>query len=252
MPSALLTTTAGMVLSLVVARAQTLDEIIGKNIQAHGGLTKLKSVETIRQTGTFTIGSFRATFVQENKRPNRVREETTIQGMSEVTAYDGKTGWHVSPFSGRKDPELLSEDDLKPLVEDADIDGQLTDYKQKGYQAELVGHDSVEGTDCYKIKLTMQNGDIRYYYLDTDSFLELKIETQRVIRGAIEYRETIYGDYDQVNGFYFPFAFESGEKGDPNRLTSRVDKIQVNVSLQDDLFSMPGGKEGTKLSGDAK
>jgi outer membrane lipoprotein-sorting protein len=241
-----------MALSLVVAHAQTVDEIIGKNIQAHGGLKKLESVETIRQTGTLTTGGFRATFVQENKRPNRVRQETTIQGMSEVTAYDGKTGWHVSPFSGRKDPELLSEDDLKPLVENADIDGQLTDYKRKGYEAELVGHDSVEGTDCYKVKLTMKNGDIRYYYLDTDSFLELKIETQRMIRGTIEYRETIYGDYDEVNGLYFPFAFESGEKGDPNRLTSRVDKIQVNVSLHDDLFSMPAGKQGTKLSGDGK
>jgi hypothetical protein len=151
-----------------------------------------------------------------------------------------------------KGPELLSEDDLKPLLEDADIDGQLTDYRRKGHKAELTGHDSVEGTDCYKIKLTMKNGDIRYYYLDIDSFLELKIETQRMIRGAVEYRDTIYGDYEEVNGLYFPFAFESGEKGDPNRLTARVDKIEINVPLTDHRFSMPAGNPNTKASGAAK
>jgi outer membrane lipoprotein-sorting protein len=249
---ALLTITVGIVLSLLIAQAQTIDEIIDKNIQAHGGLKKLKEVETIRQTGRLTIGGFRASFVQENKRPNRVREETTIQGMSEVTVYDGKAGWHVSPFSGRKDPELLSEDDLKPLLEDADIDGQLTDYRRKGHKAELTGHDSVEGTDCYKIKLTMKNGDIRYYYLDIDSFLELKIETERMIRGAVEYRDTIYGDYEEVNGLYFPFAFESGEKGDPNRLTARVDKIEINVPLTDHRFSMSAGNPNTTAAGAAK
>jgi outer membrane lipoprotein-sorting protein len=245
---ALLRISACMAVSLLIASAQRVDEIITKNIEARGGLKKLQAVETIRQTGTFTIGGFRARFVQENKRPNRVREETTIQGMSEVTVYDGKAGWHVSPFSGRKDPELLSEDDLKPIVEDADIDGQLTDYRHKGYRAELIGHDSVEGTDCYKIKLTMKNGDIRYYYLDVDSFLELKIETQRIIRGAVEYRDTMYGDYEEVKGLYFPFAFESGEKGDPNRLTSTVDKVEINIPLGDDRFSIVAGKSNPKVS----
>ena len=128
--------------------------------------------------------------VQENQRPNKVREEFIIQGMAEVEAYDGKTGWQ-SPFEGRKDPDRFSADDMKHLVEDADIDGQLVDYKNKDHRAELMGHDSVEGTDCYKIKLTMANGDVRYYYIDTDSFLELKVETERNIRGTVQYGETL-------------------------------------------------------------
>lgn len=230
---------AAATLSCAALPAQTVDEIIAKNIQARGGLEKLRSLQTVRQTGKFTVSSFRAGFLQENKRPDRVREEVTIQGMSDVTAYDGKTGWHVSPFSGRRDAELLSEDDLKPVVEDSDIEGQLVDYKQKGYQAELVGHDPVEGTDCYKIKLTLKNGDLRYYYLDADSFLELKIETQRVIRGAVQYRDTLYGDYEKVDGIYFPFALDSGSKGDPNRINVTVEKVEVNIPLDDSLFSVP-------------
>jgi outer membrane lipoprotein-sorting protein len=220
-------------------QAQTVDEIIAKNIQARGGIAKLRSLETLRQTARYTQGSLQATVVLENKRPSYYRQEFILQGLTDVTAYDGKTGWHISPFTGRKDAELLSEDDLKEIVEDADIEGQLVDYRQKGHQAELVGHDAVEGTDCYKIKLTLKNGDLRYYYLDADSFLELKIETQRLIRGAVQYRDTVFGDYEEVSGLYFPFAMDTGEKGDPNRAKITVEKVEVNVPLNDSIFSLP-------------
>lgn len=224
-----------------LASAQTVDEIVAKYIQAHGGLEKMRSVKTVRITGKFSEGSFRAAFLQENKRPNKVREEQIIQGMAAVQAYDGKVGWQVSPFQGRKDPDLLSEDDTKSLVEDADIDGPLVDYKNKDHRAELIGHDSVEGTDCYKIKLILANGDVRYYYIDTDSMLEIKVETERNIRGTVHYDEIFYGDYDQVNGLYFPFAIEVGPKGEADRVRFTVEKVEINVPLSDSLFSVPAG-----------
>jgi hypothetical protein len=107
--------------------AQTVDEVIAKNIQARGGADELKSVRSLRTTAKFSHGSFRADFRPENKRADKVREEIIIQGLGQVQAYDGKTGWQISPFDGRKDPELLSQDDLKSLVVDADIDGPLVD-----------------------------------------------------------------------------------------------------------------------------
>jgi hypothetical protein len=226
--------------------AQTVDEVIAKNIQAHGGMEKLKSVKTIRTTGKFTQGSFRAGFLEENKRPGKVREEALIQGLVQIQAYDGKTGWQVSPFGGRKDAELLSQDDLKSLVVDADIDGPLVDYKEKGHKAELVGHDSVEGTDCYKVKLTLKNGDLRYYFLDADSFLEIKMENQSNIRGAVQFTENFYGDYEQVDGLFIAFAYENGEKGNPVHTKYTVEKVEVNVPLDDALFAMPATKSDAK------
>jgi hypothetical protein len=229
------------VLLASLAGAQTVDEIIAKNIQARGGLEKLKAVKTLRMTAKINDGGFRATILQENQRPNRIRQEFIIQGMAEVEAYDGKTAWQVSPFEGRKDPNLLSADDTKHLVEDADIDGQLVDYRNKDHRAELIGHDSVEGTDCYKVKLTLSNSDVRYYYIDTDSFLELKIETERTIRGTVQYNETMLGDYEQVNGVYYPFAYDSGQKGSPFHTRVTVEKVEINVPLGDARFSMPTG-----------
>ena len=234
------------------ATAQTVDEVIARNVQAHGGAEKLKSVHTLRTLGKFTQGSFQADFRQENKREDKVREEYIIQGLAQVQAYDGKTGWQISPFGGRKDPELLSQDDLKSLVVDADLDGPLVDYKAKGHQAELVGHDSVEGTDCFKIKLIMKNGDVRYYYLDTDSYLELKVEIQTMIRGALQEFELYYGDYEQVNGIYYPFAVETGDKGSDSRTKFAVDKVELDVPLDDARFLMPAAKPDAKASPAAK
>ncbi len=231
----------GVALLVPLAGAQTVDEIIAKNIQARGGMEKLKAVKTVRLTAKINQGGFRATVVQEIQRPNKVREEFIIQGMAEVEAYDGKSAWQVSPFEGRKDPSLLSADDTKHLVEDADIDGQLVDYKNKDHRAELIGHDSVEGTDCYKIKLTLANGDVRYYYIDSDSFLDLKVETERNIRGTVQYGETLLGDYEQVNGVYYPFSVDSGQKGSPFHTRVTVEKVEVNVPLDGARFSIPTG-----------
>jgi len=228
------------------ARAGTVDEIIAKNVQARGGLEKLKAIRTLRTTVKFSDGSFRAEFRQENKRPGKVREEFIVQGMAQIQAYNGKTGWQISPFGGRKDPDLMSQDDMKSLIVDGDIDGPLVDYKEKGHLAELVGHDSMEGTDCYKIKLSMKNGDIRYYYLDTDSYLELKVEIQTTIRGALQESELYYGDYEQVNGIYYPFAVEQAQKGSSSRQQFSVEKIEQNVDLDDSLFTMPAAKPEAK------
>ena len=235
----LLIIVAAMGMLPAATRAQSVDETIAKYIQAQGGLAKLKGVTTRRQSAKFSAGSFKADVLQVNKRPDKVREEFIIQGMAQVRAYDGKIGWQVNPFGGRKEPDLLSEDDTKDLVVDADMDGPLVDYKEKGHQAELMGHDSVEGTDCYKIRLTLKNGDIRTYYLDTDTYLELKLETKTFIRGAPQESETYYGDYEQVGGIYFPFAIENGQKGDPDRVRYTVEKIELNVPAADSLFAEP-------------
>lgn len=230
----------------VSAGAQSVDEIILKNIQAHGGVDKLKSVQSLRTTAKFSQGSFRAEVRQVNKRPEKVREEFIIQGLAQIQAYDGKTGWQISPFSGRKDPELLSQDDMKSLIVDADMDGPLVNYKEKGHKAELVGHDSVEGTDCFKIKLSMKNGDVRYYYLDGDSFLELKLEIQTTIRGALQESEMYFGDYEQVGGIYYAFVVEQAQKGSASRAQVTVAKIEQNVALDDADFSMPASKPAAK------
>jgi len=220
--------------------AQTTDEIISKYIKAIGGMDKIQAVQTLRRSGKFVGGGgFEAVILQENKRGSSVREEFSLQGMTGVNAYDGKTGWKIEPWNGKKDPEALSEEEMKEIVEDADFDGPLVDYKRKGYQVELTGMDKFEGTDAYKVRVTKPSGDTYTYYLDTDYYMPIKIDVKRIVRGEERFYEAALGDYKLVNGWYLPYSVETNVKGQQDKSKYIYDKIEANVTIDDSRFAMP-------------
>jgi len=224
----------------VLSPAQTADELINKNIQAKGGMEKIKAIQSIRTTGKLVGGGgFTAAVGQENQRPNLVRETFSLQGMTAVTAYDGSTGWQIQPFGGHKDPEFMGEDDLRDLQLDADFDGPLVDYKDKGNTVEYLGHDTVDGDDALRLKVTLKNGDIIYYYLDPDTFLEIRKEVQEFIRGTIRESVTEMGSYKPVGGVMYPFSIAQGSKANPAAQTTTVEKIEVNVPVNTTDFAVP-------------
>src|SRR5438105_955950 len=204
---------------------------------------RIEAVKTLRRTGKFTGGGgLEAGVLKENKRPMMVRQEFIIQAMAAINAYDGKSGWKIDPFGGKKDPEALGEDEMKDILEAADFDGPLVNSQQKGVKVEYVGTEPVEGTDAYKLKVTMPDGEIRHYYMDSDYYVPIKIETKRTVRGAEREFETILGDYKSVNGWYIPFSFENGRKGSQNRSKVTLSKIEANVAIANARFVMPGTK----------
>ncbi|HKA24496.1 MAG TPA: outer membrane lipoprotein-sorting protein [Candidatus Eisenbacteria bacterium] len=219
------------------------DQIIAKYVERVGGMDKIQAVTTLRRTGKLTNpGGTEAVIVRENKRPNDVRQEFTLQGMTAINAYNGTAGWKISPFQGKKDPETLGEDEMKVIVEDSDFDDPLIGYQKKGYQVEALGTDDVEGTATYKLRLIEKDGDTRTYYLDEDSGVPIKIEVKRMVRGAPQESETYLGDYKEVSGWYLPFSIETGVKGNDNRTKITYDKIEANVPIDDQRFEMPAAK----------
>ena len=219
--------------------AQQLDELIAKNLTARGGLERLRAVQTMRSIGKVAQDGLDIIVIQENKRPNKVRSEFTIQGMTGSQAYDGGTGWQVMPFGGRRDPEMLSGDDMKSLVESADLDGPLVDWRSKGHKVEYLGLEPVDGTDAHKIRIVRANGDTQTIYLDVEAFLEIRIENKRTIRGEEVETQTDLGNYEEVEGLMVPFSFESGPKNSAFRQKLKITKVEINVPLADDRFSMP-------------
>ena len=235
----------------VFCLSQTAEELVNKNIQAKGGIDKIKAIHSVRITGKLNGGGgFTAATIQENQRPNLVRETFTLQGMTAVSAYDGTTGWQIQPFGGHKDPEFMGEDDLKDLLLDADFDGPLVDYKEKGNTVEFLGHDVVDGDDALRLKVTLKNGDIIYYYLDPDTFLEIRKEVQEFVRGSVRESVTELGSYKPVAGVMFPFSISQGSKANPGAQTTTIEKIEVNVNINPADFAVPSSlKPEEKKSG---
>lgn len=234
--------------SAALASAQTAEELVAKNLAAHGGIDKIKAIKSLRMTGKFQQGSFTASMSESAKAPDLLRNTFTIQGMTLVQAYDGASGWQINPFEGRRDPELLGEDDLRDLVFQADFYGPLVDYQEKGNKVEYLGKDTVDGDDAYRLKVTLKNGDVVYYLLDPDTYLEVRTEVQHFIRGSVRESLSNFGSYKLVNGVYFPFAVEQGSKRNPGASsTISYDKIEANVPIDDQQFKMPAvkAKEGS-------
>src|SRR6266478_2552406 len=233
------------------APSQTAEELIQKNIEAKGGMEKIKAIKTVRLTGKLDAGGgFTAAVGQENKRPNLVRETFTLQGMTQVQAYDGSTAWEVRPFGGRKDPQLMGDDDVRDLLIDSDLDGPLVDYKEKGNQVEYLGHDIVDGDDALRLKVTLKNGDIIYYYLDPDTLLEIRTERREFIRGAVHDSVADLGSYKPVAGVMYPFSISEGPRSNPGDTVTTIEKIEVNVAFQESDFAVPASlKQAPKSAG---
>jgi hypothetical protein len=238
---------AAPLLAQTPASTPTADEIVAKYVKTVGGMDKIEAVKTLKRNGKFTGGGgFEAKVVEQNERPNLVRQEVTFQGMTGVTAYDGKTGWKIEPWQGKKDPEPLGEDEMKGILEDSAFDGQLVHYKEKGNTIELVGSEPVEGTDAWKLKVTLKNGDVQYYYMDTDYFVPIKIEFKRMIRGAEQESEASLGDYKEVAGWYLPHSIESGRKGRQEKAKLVYQKIEANVPMDEQMFRQPAAPAVSK------
>ena len=219
----------------------TADELVSKNIEAKGGADALRALQSLKLTGKMLVqqGQIQLGYVQTKKRPDEVRADATIQGMTLVQAYDGKEGWRISPLQGRRDPEKMSADDVKSLMEDAEIDGPLVDWKAKGSTVEYLGTEDVDGTLAHKLKVVRKNGDVSFVYLDPNHFLEIRILTQRTKHGAQEEVETDLGDYEKVGSVFVPTSIESGRKGDPDKQKIVIDKTEDNVPVDDAIFHFP-------------
>lgn len=221
--------------------AQTAEELVQKNLAAKGGVDKIKAIKTVKFVGRYQEPSgFSADVTLLQKSPSELRQEFTLQGMTQIQAYDGSTGWQINPFQGRRDPELLGEDDMRDMQEDSDFYGPLVDAKEKGNTIEYLGHATVDGDDALKLKVTLKNGDIYYYFLDPDTFLEFRTERQQFIRGSVREMNTEYGSYKQVNGVYYPFTITQGRRKDlSNAPTTTWAKIEAGVPAEDTQFKMP-------------
>ncbi|MCE3002807.1 MAG: hypothetical protein LW860_08940 [Xanthomonadaceae bacterium] len=234
---------AVLLLGSGAACAQTVDELVAKHVEARGGLAAIQAMKSTRATGrmNFSGGDFSVELGYAGTVLGGVgcRSEVSLQGLTAITAFDGKEGWNISPFQGRRDPERMSAEDAKSLEYCADLAGPLVDWKAKGHQVDYLGTEDVDGTEAHKLKVTLANGNVQFVYLDPDYFLEIRTLSQSTVRGVKQEQETDVGNYEQVAGVWIPFSIESGPKGGPKGQKITLDKVEANVDIDPAQFAFP-------------
>jgi hypothetical protein len=231
----------------IPAAAQDAQSLIAKNLEARGGDAALSAIRSIRFVGKSIFpGDFEVSYQETRAKLGAEaadRVDMTVQGLDLVQAYDGRGGgWRINPFQGRKDAEKMSADEVRAVADGALIEGPLLASRHDGSRVEYLGRDDFDGTLAYKLKVTQKDGDEFTYWLDPDTFLEIKVEERRKLRGAEQTNETELGDYEKVAGVYFPMSVESWAQGQNNqRQRTIIASGEANPQVSPDLFAEPGG-----------
>ncbi len=222
---------AMLVASFFSAKAQTADEIIAKHIEAIGGADnwhKVKSVKMIASTNANgTEIPITITFVQ-NKG---MKVEYTFNGMTGWSIITDKEGWNFSPFSGQTKPEAVPAESLKQSQDQLDIQGALIDYKEKGSKVTYLGKDDVEGTECYKVKLTYKTGKEETMYFDVSNYYHIKSLSKMTADGKEVEVASNMGNFQKLpEGIVWPMSMDNG--GGPMTIKS----VDINKPVPDDIF----------------
>jgi outer membrane lipoprotein-sorting protein len=224
------------------AEEMTLDQLIAMNLDAKGGEEALRDVQSVRVTGTMTMGGgqMEAPFVWEWKAPHKLRMEFTVQGMTGVQAYNEGEGWLVMPFTGSSDPQTMPAEQVKIFEEQADFAGPFIDSEEKGYSLEYVGEDEVEGTPAYKVKVTNKHGDVTYVFLDQDYGLEIQSQSKRKVGEQEVEAVTAIGDYKEVGDLVMAHSYDAKVAGAPvPGQTITFGSVELNPDIPDSRFEMP-------------
>jgi hypothetical protein len=238
---------AGLAAASAASAAPTLstDQLIAKHIAARGGAAALSAIKSLDMQGTVRLPGLDAEFAYRERlaRPASARIEATIQGLTMVQAYDGAAGWQIQPFQGRKDAEDVSSDDAKSLAEEADFETALIGAASKGARIENLGQEDVDGAPAYVLRATLKNGDVQTFYLDPDAFLTIRTVTRQMIHGAEQISVTDYGDYEKVNGVWFPFDVASGPQGSNQKQQVTYKTVTVNTAAEPSVYARPEVKK---------
>lgn len=228
------------------ANAQTVEEIIAKHIEAHGGETAWNAVKSLKITGRFTAFSVEEDFYAIKTANGSYFSELHLGQHKVIEAFNGKTGWTIDPWQEILYPRELNKTETNVFLQKAEFFTPFYHYKEKGYQVELLGKQDLEGVEVFAIKLTKPNEKTETWYLNASTFLEYKYESAWVDFAYPAPAQTYFDDFRNVDGLLIPFYVER-EFWQRNRMLI-IENVEINPEIDEHIFEMPPSEEIGKLS----
>jgi outer membrane lipoprotein-sorting protein len=216
--------------------AQTVDEIIAKNIEAKGGLATLKATNTVRTTTRGTMQGAEISARTSSKRPFLFRNEAEMGGQKMIQGFDGETFWMaVGNMPARP---LPPGPQVEALKQSSQIDSPLLDYKAKGTGVTLGEPVTHDGRKQHHLIVTPKTGPTMHYYIDAETNLESRMVIEAGEGGQNTTMELRFSDYKTVDGRTVPFTTTQYVNGN-QVVQMQLQKVEFNIPLDDALFTMP-------------
>ncbi|MFY7669814.1 outer membrane lipoprotein-sorting protein [Tenacibaculum sp. MEBiC06402] len=234
-----------LVFSGTTISAQTADEIINNYIENIGGKEKLEQIKGVQMIGNMKMQGMEIPFEMLSTKDGKQLVSIELQGNKMVwSAFDGETSWQRNQMTMEAEKsDNEATENLKNELEQ--FPDPFLNYKEKGYTVELIGKETIDGTETFKIKLTKKpvlvNGElvpnITHYYFDTENFVPIVTESQ-VNQGPMKGQtvKSTLSDYQEVDGIYFPFSIGSQFQ------TMEFKEIKLNPEVDATSFALPAKK----------
>jgi len=212
--------------------AQTADDIINKNIAAMGGMDKLNSIKTIYEEDSLSISGVKLPVKTWMIDKKSMRAEFSFSGMTGFSILRTDSGWNFAPFQGQTSPEPSTADEVKKGQQELSVTDAFVNYKQKGYQVTYEGMDDAQGSQAYKLKVTISDNISKTYYIDPDTYYVIQVKTKATVNGKTAETTETLSDYKKTtDGYIFPMESNS-EQGDVKTYV-----IKVNPPIDNSIFS---------------
>ena len=230
--------------------AQSVDEIVGNYLENTGGAENWENVKGVRMNASINQMGMEIP-IEMVQLKDKMYTKISIQGQEiKQGVFDGETLWSTN-FMSMKAEKSDQEDVDNVKNELAEFPDPFLNYKDKGFTAELMGTETVEGSDVYKIKLTKKpmvvDGEevpnVSIYYFDSENFVPIMVHEEVMSgpgKGMI--MESKMSDYQEVEGLYFPFSMTQGVKDQPGQPIT-IESIELNPSIDDSEFNFPESTE---------
>jgi len=228
------------------ALAETVEQVIAKHVEAHGGAQHWSAVTSMKITGSFTSFSEVTPFTLHRKREHQYHMDSLMNSRRYVVGYDGQSGWwdHHMRQAG---VQPISGPDHAALMREVDFGTPFLHYKEMGYEVELIGETEFEGMQVIGIKLTRSDSSEEHWYLDPSTYMAVARTSPGSDFGRPMTQRTFFDDYREVSGVQIPYLIET--QWYTRDRVQRVEEIQINLEIDDALFRMPlpPGMEALRL-----
>lgn len=227
-----------MLTMTVGGQAQLGHEIARKHAARAGD--RLAALTALRAEGRTFINNEVVPFTLVAQRPDRLRVESFTPLRRVVQAYDGAGAPWISHSELKGGtPQEMGEADAKDFIANADFDGPLVNFAEKGYSVDYAGEEPIDGRNAYKLLLMNKRDDIFFLWVDAENLEVVKRTAYRVAGGQRVAVDTLFKDFRAVGGVLQPHRIETSARG-RTLYIMLIDRMEPNPpAIPPETFARP-------------
>jgi len=213
-------------------------QLIEKALEGVGGAQAVDQLKTLDLTVSMTAKMPQGEFDLKSHMlivfPDRYAQEVTLPGTTLITVYTPEEAFIKSAGGVRPAPDNMKADWRKNLYRDTL--GLLKSRSTPGFQAWTIGKGEVDGKEVELVRVEI-DGDPITVGIESESGRVLQVAYRGTdLTGAPGDMVVTHSDFRPVDRLILPFASTATFNGQP-MLTNKVEKIAVNVPVDEKLFA---------------